>query len=126
MITREIEEQLIQAEQEIVAAQTRRDFSAVEALLADDFKEIGSSGRFFSKADTLRAIGEVQILDCTFDQFQFLPVNDECVILTYMATARRGQDGKEHVNRAWRSSTWVHRQGQWRVLFHQATPLPPA
>jgi hypothetical protein len=126
MISKDLEAHLIHLEQEIVAAQKRRDFSAVEALLGDDFHEIGSSGRFFSKADILRAIAEVQILDCTFEHFQFLPIDDECVIVTYVATVRRSQGGQEHINRAWRSSTWVRQQGQWRVLFHQATPCPPA
>jgi hypothetical protein len=124
MITREVEEKLIHAEQELVAAQKRRDFAAVEALLADDFHEIGSSGRLFSKADTVRAISEVQIVDCTFDHFQFLPIDDKCVIVMYLATARRTQDGREHLNRAWRSSTWVKRGEAWQILFHQATVVP--
>ena len=49
MISKELEEHLIAKEMDIVAAQKRRDFSAVEALLADGFHEIGSGGRLFSK-----------------------------------------------------------------------------
>jgi len=123
-VSQDLRAHRIHLEQELVAAQKRRDFAAVEALLADDFHEIGSSGRFFSKADTLRAVSEVQIVECTFDHFQFLPVDDKCVIVMYLATARRTQDGREHLNRAWRSSIWVKRGDAWQVLFHQATVVP--
>jgi glyoxylase I family protein len=123
-VSKDLQAHLIQLEQELVAAQKRRDFAAVEALLADDFHEIGSSGRVFSRADTVRVISEVQIVDCTFDHFQFLPIDDKCVIVMYMATARRTHDGHEHLNRAWRSSTWVKRGEAWQVLFHQATVVP--
>lgn len=67
---------------DIVAAQKRRDFSAVEALLADGFHEIGSSGRLFSKSEILDAIQEVQIIDCSFDRFKILPIDKGCVIVT--------------------------------------------
>jgi len=123
-VSQDLRAHRIHLEQELVAAQKRRDFAAVEAFLADDFHEIGSSGRFFSKADTLRAVSEVQIVECTFDHFQFLPVDDKCVIVMYLATARRTQDGREHLNRAWRSSIWVKRGDAWQVLFHQATVVP--
>jgi glyoxylase I family protein len=123
-VSQDLQAHLIHLEQELVAAQKRREFAAVEALLADDFHEIGSSGRLFTKAETVRVTSEVQIIDCTFDHFQFLPIDDKCVIVMYMATARRTQDGREHRNRAWRSSTWVKRGEAWQILFHQATVVP--
>lgn len=123
-VSQGLQAHLIHLEQELVAAQKRRDFAAVEALLADDFHEIGNSGRLFCKADTVRVISEVQIVDCTFNHFQFLPIDDKCVIVMYLATARRTRDGHEHLSRAWRSSTWVKRGDAWQVLFHQATVVP--
>lgn len=124
VVSKDLQAHLIHLERELVEAQKRRDFAAVEALLADDFHEIGSSGRLFSKADTVRVISEVQIIDCTFDHFQFFPVDDKCVIVTYMSTARRTRDGYEHLSRAWRSSAWVKRAEAWQVIFHQATVVP--
>jgi hypothetical protein len=114
-VSTDLQAHLIHLEQELVAAQ-KRDFATVEALLADDFHEIGSSGRVFSKADTVRVISEVQIIDCTFDHFQFLPIDDKGVIVMHMATARRTHDGHENLNRARRSSTWGIRGEAWRTL----------
>jgi hypothetical protein len=125
MISKELEEQLIAKEIDIAAAQKRRDFSAVAAVLADGFHEIGSSGRLFSKSEILEAIREVQIIECSFEHFKLLPIDHRCVIVTYVATAKRSYKGQEHWNRAYRSSVWMERDGSWRVVFHQATPLPP-
>jgi hypothetical protein len=124
MISKTIEEQLIAKEMDIAAAQKRRDFSAVEAVLADGFHEIGSSGRLFSKSEIVEAIQEIQIIDNAFEQFKLLPIDDGCVIVTYVATVKRIHQGQEHRNRAYRSSIWMEREGSWRVVFHQATPLP--
>jgi hypothetical protein len=125
MTSKELEEHLIAKEMDIVAAQKRRDFSAVEALLAEGFHEIGSSGRLLSKSEILDTIQEVQIIDCSFDRFKILPIDKGCVIVTYVATAKLSHKGDEHWNRAYRSSIWIEREGSWRVVFHQATPLPP-
>jgi hypothetical protein len=126
MISKELEEQLIAKERDIIAAQKRRDFSAVEAVLADGFHEIGNSGRLFSKSEIVNAMQEVQIVDYSVEQFRLLPIDDKCVILTYVATVRRIHQQQEHRNRAYRSSIWIERNGAWFVIFHQATPLPQA
>ena len=126
MIAKEIEGQLIAKEKAIVDAQKKRDFAAVEAVLADDFREIGSSGRLFSKSDILDGIKESQIVDCSFEEFRFLPVDSTCVIVTYVTTATRIQQGREQTYRAYRSSTWVEQDGMWRMIFHQGTMLPTA
>jgi len=124
MISKELEEQLIAKEIGIIAAQKRRDFSAVEAVLAEGFHEIGSSGRLFSKSEILHAIQEVQIIDYSFEHFKILPIDRSYMILTYVATVKRNHQGQEHCTRAYRSSTWMERDGTWLVVFHQATPLP--
>lgn len=126
MIAKEVERQLIAKEKAIVDAQKRRDLVAVEAALADDFREIGSSGRLYSKTDILDGIKESTILDCSFEGFQFLPVDSTCVIVTYVTTATRIQQGREQTFRAYRSSTWVERDATWRMIFHQGTMLPTA
>jgi ribonuclease HI len=118
-----VEEHLMALEKDLIAAQKRRDFSTIEALLADGFCEIGSSGRFFSRAEALHALKEVQDIDFVLEGFRFVPVAPGCVILTYLATGKRRIGGREYSTRAFRSSTWVNQQGVWRIVFHQATPF---
>jgi hypothetical protein len=120
----DLERQLIHQETALIAAQQRRDFSAVEALLADDFHEIGSIGRFYTKDEVLEAIRHVQILDYRVDHFRVLLIHPDCVIVTYIATLWRTHHGQESASRSHRSSTWIQQDGVWRAIFHQATTLP--
>ena len=55
-IKKHLADLLISREIELVAAQRRRQFSAVAALPGDHSHEIGSSGRFFSKSQVLEAL----------------------------------------------------------------------
>lgn len=119
-----LEEELFRKEKEIVAAAMRGDFLAVAALLADGFLEIGGSGRVYSKTEVLDALQEARILDCAFTEFKGLHISTDCVIITYMTNMKRRQQGQEFIQRAHRSSTWIRRDGTWRIIFHQATPLP--
>ena len=47
MISKGLEDKLIAKERNILAAQKRRDFPAVEAALAHGFHEIGGSGQLY-------------------------------------------------------------------------------
>ena len=122
-ISKELEEKLIAKERNILAAQKRRDFAAVEAALAHGFHEIGGGGHFFSKRQALERLKFVHVLDYSLEGFRLLPIHASCVVLTYIATVRRRYKGEEYSGRSYRSSTWVERNGSWYVVFHQATPL---
>jgi hypothetical protein len=119
----ELEEKLIARERSIFAAQKRRDFPAVETELAHGFREIGGSGQFFSKAQVLDRLKFVYLLDYWLECFKLVPVDPKCAVLTYIIRVERRYKGQEYANRSYRSSTWVERNGIWRVIFHQATPF---
>jgi hypothetical protein len=36
---------------------------------------------------------------------------------------KRIENGQERMNHAFRSSLWRKQNGEWRIAFHQATPL---
>src|SRR5262245_37615319 len=124
MISKELEEKIISKERNILAAQKRRDFEAVEAALAHGFLEITGSGQLFSKTQVLERLKFVHVLDYSLERFRLVSVDASCLVLTYIATVRRRYKGEEYTNSSCRSSTWVERSGTWRVIFHQATPLP--
>jgi glyoxylase I family protein len=119
----DVEEVLMEKEMGIVAAQQRGDRAAVEAVLDDHFCEIGSSGRLFSRAELLEAIGQIKIVDYSFERFQVLAIDEQHAIVTYIAKTRRRYHGEEHTVCTYRSSTWKAERGGWRMIFHQGTPL---
>jgi hypothetical protein len=122
----EAKELLIRRETEIYSTYQRGDLDAIASVLADDFREIGSSGMFYSKADVLEAMKGVQVLEFQLDRFHVLPLSERQAIVMYVCSVRRVMDGQERSDRTLRSSTWVRRKNEWRLVFHQATPLEPA
>ncbi len=122
-MTDETKELLIRSETEIFRAYQRGDLDTIASVLAEDFREIGSSGIFYSKADVLEAMKGIQVLDFQLDRFHVLPLGERQAVLIYLCAVRRIIQGQERLDRALRSSTWVRRKNEWRLVFHQATPL---
>jgi hypothetical protein len=55
-----------------------------------------------------------------FEDHRLLELSDRAALLTYKATARRGE-GEPYVVHA--SSAYVRDGGSWKLAFHQQTPL---
>ena len=123
VIGQELEGLLIEKEMGMVAAQKRGDRAALEAALDENFREIGSSGRLFSRTELLEAIAQIKILDCSFERFQVMAIDEQHAIVTYIAKTRRRFQGEETTTRTYRSSTWKEEPGGWRMIFHQGTPM---
>jgi len=117
-----IEEQLQQLEEVLLNPATRTSSSALEALLAEDFCEFGSSGSIFNKQQVVEALqgespGEYSIAD-----FHVRLVAHDVALAIYKATLRLGAESTTRTSL--RSSLWVMRDGRWKMLFHQGTRIP--
>lgn len=123
MINKEIEELIVQKEMGVVAAQQRGDVASLGSVLADNFHEIGSSGRFYTREEILQTIEHIKILDYSFENFQVFPLDQQHLIVTYISKTRRRYQGQESTVRSYRSSTWQEDRGEWRIVFHQGTML---
>jgi len=97
----------------------RKDRAAVSALLTEDFREFGVSGREWSREAILdllatepsRPAPEVQ-------DFRIQPLTADTVLVTYRTIRPEIQ--------ANRSSIWIQNEDGWQVLFHQGTKVPDA
>ncbi|WP_062078983.1 nuclear transport factor 2 family protein [Demequina globuliformis] len=96
-------------------ADTRFDARYMDAVLAENFHEVGQSGRTYTREDTL-ALRGIEI-DITFPlrDFSAVAICEDVALVTYTAVPERGR-GVSH-----RSSVWVN-DGRWKLRFHQATP----
>ena len=92
-------------ERQLLDPATRKDWAAVTALLADDFREFGKSGRAYTKAEILELA-----------EFHAVPLGPEAALVTYCSMEAGAM--------ARRCSVWVWRNGLWQMLFHQGTPVP--
>ncbi len=92
----------------------RGDRAGVDALLASEFVEFGSSGRVLGRVEIIDALeadpgGARHVADLSTRR-----LGADAVLVTYTLVGEPG---------SLRSSVWVRGDdAQWRLLFHQGTP----
>src|SRR5579863_3306180 len=114
-----LEELLIKLEQRLMDPVFREDREQVSALLAEDFREFGSSGRAWSRDEILNLTERLQPPPLVED-FAINIIVPELVQVT-SRTLRAIPGGKAP---ALRSSLWIRRGDRWQMLFHQGTRIP--
>lgn len=96
--------------------ETRFDRRYMDAVLADNFSEVGRSGRTYSREETL----DLQPVDIDIElpltDFTAVAICEDVALVRYTSVPSRAARGATH-----RSSVWVN-DGRWRLRFHQATP----
>lgn len=110
--------EVLQLERELQTAECRRDRARVSALLAEDFLEVGASGRVWDRPSTLELLGAES--------------GDDAVIEVHHLTGRVIGDGfvlacwdsDRGGRRARRTSLWRRDLAGWRLVHHQGTLLP--
>ena len=104
-------------ERELQTASCRRDADRLRALLADDFEEVGASGRIWDRASTLELLAaegsepEILVRDMS------ARLIDEGLVLVRW-------DSERSDRRARRTSLWRRGPDGWRLVHHQGTLLP--
>lgn len=117
-----VEELLIKLERRLMDPTFRKDRARVSELLAEDFREFGSSGRVWSRDDILNP-SETPQTALIVEDFSVKTIVPELAQVTYR-TLRKEPGGKPQA--ALRSSLWIRRGGKWQMLFHQGTKIPDA
>ena len=114
---RELEEQLLRPD-------VRSSVEKVAHLLADEFVEIGSSGRVFDKQQIIEALeseeSEGQSPAQTADEFTVRSIAENVALVTYRTVRWTSITGQEV--QTLRSSIWKLIDGRWQMIFHQGTP----
>lgn len=96
--------------------ETRFDPRYMDAVLAENFSEIGRSGRTFTREDTL-ALQPVEIdIELPLLDFTAVAICEDVALVRYTSVPSRASRGATQ-----RCSVWVN-DGRWRLRFHQATP----
>jgi len=97
---------------ELSKPQTRSNPQRLSALLHDEFKEIGASGRTYKKADVLRESPSNNNLYQLSD-FSFKTLSSDCILIEYQSISNGVT--------ALRSSIWIKENNKWQILHHHGT-----
>jgi hypothetical protein len=110
----------------------RRDVASVSSLLAEDFREVGNSGRIYNKLDILAELSTEQPVWITISDFTCDLVAPAVALVTYKSVSNHDDRPS---TQSIRSSVWVQRplpafgtngtgrEMRWQMLFHQGTRL---
>jgi hypothetical protein len=110
-------DKLKNAEMALLDPRVRADPRRLDVLLADDFIEVGSTGRVYDKQTLIAMLAGEDPAPVSVLEFSTRELTPEVALVTYRTVGQTGSTVR-------RSSVWVRTKGQWRVVFHQGTPLP--
>ncbi len=109
---------LAELEQRLLDPTVRASRAAVGDLLDDDFVEYGASGGIYNKAQVIEELPRETAVERSVDDLKVRQLSPDLGLVTYRAT-RHGEPESHSL----RSSIWRRTDGQWRLLFHQGTPI---
>jgi hypothetical protein len=112
---------LLACEEALLDPAVRRDRARVDALLAEDFLEFGSSGRVWSREATLELLTSEDYTRPAMEDFKCAWIGEGVALVTYRTVRVDRSSGLRSV--ALRSSIWIEELGEWRVRFHQGTKV---
>jgi hypothetical protein len=110
----ELKEHLRQLEKNLLTPEVRSSRVELKKLLADDFFEIGSSGRILYKDEVIAEDG-IGIVKMKLSDFEIHPISNDIVLATYRIF---NEMNNQH---SLRSSIWKLNEGVWKMVFHQGT-----
>jgi hypothetical protein len=118
--SQELAAHLFHLEQQLLEPSTRRDAAALTSLLAEDFREFGSSGRIYTRRQIIDALAAESPRTVTLSDPLCQQLAEDIALLTYRSTRTIALKAASHTLR---SSLWVYRDNRWQMLFHQGTPI---
>jgi hypothetical protein len=86
---------------------------SLSTLLAEDFQEFASSGRIYTRSETIEALQTNPRPNISIAEFKAKLLTQGIALVTYRAVKPGGI--------SLRSSLWIFREGRWQILFHQGT-----
>lgn len=116
-----LRDEIYTLERALLQPEVRRSAGRLDALLDDDFREFGASGRMYGKADILRSLPAEDPAAYEIGEFEVRPLCGGVVLATYRVVRTSGGTAAASL----RSSIWKHDGSAWRVVFHQGTPCSP-
>ncbi len=117
----QISSYLKKLEKELLTQNVRKNPDRLDQLMDDNFREIGSSGKVWSKQTAIEALKNEAFLETQIKQFKFTLLDENVALITYVAHKKMKADVPDAVS--YHSSVWILRDTEWKMIFHQGTPI---
>jgi hypothetical protein len=114
-------EELLALEKKLLDPELRRTPEKLAHFLADDFIEFGSSGHAYDKKRVLFLLRKQTPSKLEIEEFRVVEIGPSAALATYRAVSQSART--ETARQSLRSSVWAQRDGSWKMIFHQGTPV---
>ena len=92
----------------------------VATLFAEDFVDVGASGRHYTRPDILASLSaEPPCLEASASDFEIREIASDVALVSYLAESRANSDAPRT---ALRTSIWRRTGSGWQIFHHQGTP----
>ncbi|MCX7710846.1 MAG: DUF4440 domain-containing protein [Clostridia bacterium] len=115
-----LSDQLRKLEEKLLKPEFRKSLDELDALIADDFTEFGSSGRMYDRQEMIDALQGSQAFQAQIFDFQVKLLSADVALATYRIVQR--SEGGKNIKYSLRSSIWKKNRDKWQIVFHQGTP----
>ena len=112
-----LEKHIRQLEEELLSPEVRSSLERMEAVLAEDFLEIGLSGRIYAKKQVLQALLSEPEVHYEVMDFTMRPLAGEVLLVTYRTIRQEAPEDPQV--QSLRSSIWKRIDDRWQMVFHQ-------
>lgn len=108
-----------QFEKQLLQPGDRHSKETLDALLADEFLEFGSSGRAYDKQQILESLPNEIPVPRSLAGFKTMTLAPSVILATYHSTYWEPGAPPAYSRRC---SIWKLINGRWQMIFHQGTP----
>ncbi len=117
----ELSNTIYNLETALLKPEVRNSIEQLDNLLANDFREFGSSGLIYTKEDMLKRLpSNTDKVVFTVSNFQVIPISENVALSTFKT--ERTTNDIEKIS-SLRTSLWRNEEGVWKIFFHQGTPI---
>lgn len=116
-----LKNQLLELEAALQRREIRADAGQLRALLSEDFCELGVSGTIWTREAVIEALRDEAFSPRHIEDFSLKMLAEGVALVTYRG--HREATPERPAAHSLRSSIWLWREGRWRMVFHQGTPL---
>lgn len=117
----QISSYLKKLEKDLLNKNVRKNPDRLDQLLDDNFREIGSSGKVWTKRTAIEVLNNEVFLETQIKQFEFTLLDENVALITYVVHRKMKANVPDAVS--YHSSVWILRDTEWKMIFHQGTPI---
>jgi hypothetical protein len=116
-----LKETIYQLEDKLQKPDVRKSVQELDDLISNDLIEFGSSGQIYTKKDVLINLPVSPDIKFIMTDFRINILGENIVQSLFRTEKNNLKTGK--ITHSLRSSLWRNENGQWKMLFHQGTPV---